>query len=106
MALITYIQHDGTEHKVQVELGSTVMHGAVDNLVDGIVGECGGACSCATCHCYVDETWIDRMDPADEIEQEMLEFAAEPKSNSRLGCQIEVTDKLDGLVVRLPKSQC
>lgn len=105
MVQITYIQHDGEKHQVQLEVGTSVMQGALDNLVDGIVGECGGACSCATCHCYVDEMWVDKIDPAAEMEQEMLEFAAQARSNSRLGCQIMVTENLEGLVVYLPASQ-
>ena len=105
MVKITYIQHDGTEQQVQVKIGSTVMQGALDNLVDGIVGECGGACSCATCHCYVEGPWVGRLDQAGDAEKDMLEYAAEPKDNSRLGCQIKVTEELEGLVVRLPASQ-
>ena len=105
MAAITYIEHDGTEHRVEVESGSSVMQGAVDNLIEGIVGECGGCCSCATCHCFVDESWVDRAGPANDMEKEMIEFAVNPSSNSRLGCQISVTDELDGLIVHLPESQ-
>lgn len=105
MALITYIAHDGTATQVEVEIGSTVMQGAIDNSVDGIIAECGGACSCATCHCYVDEAWLDKVGEPGELEKEMIEFALDPQPNSRLSCQIEVTDALDGLVVRLPESQ-
>lgn len=105
MVQITYIQYDGTEQKVDVEVGTTVMQGALDNLVDGIVGECGGACSCATCHCYVDEDWVQRLGPVDGMEQDMLAYAADPKENSRLGCQIVVTEAIEGLIVRLPASQ-
>lgn len=105
MALITYIAHDGTTTQVEVEIGSTVMQGAVDNSVDGIIAECGGACSCATCHCYVDEAWVDKVGEPGELEKEMIEFALNPQPNSRLSCQIEITDALDGLVVRLPESQ-
>lgn len=105
MVQITYVQHDGSEKQVQVEAGSSLMQGALDNLVEGIVGECGGACSCATCHCYIDETMIYKTKPADRMETDMLEFAVEVKENSRLGCQIEVSEELEGLVVRLPASQ-
>ncbi len=105
MALIKYIEHNGTEHEVHVENGLSVMQGAVDNMVDGIVAECGGACSCATCHCYVDEAWFDKVGAAKEVEQDMIECAAESKPTSRLSCQIKVTDELDGLVVHLPESQ-
>ena len=105
MALITYIEHDGTSHKVEVDEGSNVMQGAVDNLIKGIVAECGGCCSCATCHCYVDDAWADKIEPADSMEQEMISCVAFQQENSRLSCQIEVSDQLDGLVVRLPESQ-
>jgi ferredoxin, 2Fe-2S len=105
VALITYVEHDGTEHKVQVEVGSSVMQGALDNAIDGIVAECGGSCTCATCHCYVDEAWFDRLKPPEEMEQDMLECAHEPRPTSRLSCQIEVSEELDGLVVHIPESQ-
>ncbi len=102
---ITYIEHDGTEHKVQTEAGYSVMQAAIDNMIDGIVAECGGACSCATCHCYIDENWTEKIGPANDLEKEMLELAQDVKSNSRLSCQVEVSDEHDGLVVRLPESQ-
>ena len=105
MALVTYINNDGSSHEIEVPVGNTVMQGAVDNLIDGIVAECGGSCSCATCHCYVDEAWISRIPPASGMEKDMLECVLEPKPNSRLSCQIVVTEDLDGLVVRLPESQ-
>jgi 2Fe-2S ferredoxin len=81
------------------------MHAATDNGVAGILADCGGACSCATCHCYVGEDWTARTGAADEVEAQMLEFVLDPQPNSRLSCQITVSDELDGLVVRLPKSQ-
>jgi ferredoxin, 2Fe-2S len=105
VALITYIEYDGTEHRVQVEVGSSVMQGALDNAIEGIVAECGGSCTCATCHCYVDAAWFHRLKPADELEQDMLVCAHEPQRYSRLSCQIEVSDELDGLIVHLPASQ-
>lgn len=106
MACVTYIEHNGTQHKVEVPDGNSVMQGAVTNMVEGIVGECGGGLACATCHCYVDDAWIDRVGPPSEAEQQMLESAAaERKRGSRLSCQINVSDKLDGLVVRLPATQ-
>lgn len=105
MALVKYIEHDGTEHEVHVENGVTVMQGAVDNMINGIVAECGGACSCATCHCYVDETWFDKVGSVAETEEFMLECVVAPQGNSRLSCQIAVNDELDGLVVHLPESQ-
>ena len=98
MATITYISHDGLESKIEVENGKTIMEGAVDNLVDGIIGECGGCCSCATCHVIVDEAWVAKTGEAAEDEKEMLEAAPEPTSTSRLGCQITVSDELDGLM--------
>jgi len=105
MATITYIEHSGTKHQVEVENGSSVMEGAVDNLLDGIIGECGGCCSCATCHVIVDADWYDKLDKPEEAEIEMLEAVPEPTSTSRLGCQITITDDLDGLVVQMPEEQ-
>lgn len=106
MATVTYIEHNGTEHKVEIANGDTVMQAALNNMIDGIVGECGGGLACATCHCYVDDAWIDRVGEPCETEREMLEFASsETKPSSRLSCQITISDELDGLVVRLPESQ-
>ncbi len=105
MPLVKFITHDETEHEVHVTAGTTVMHAALDNGVPGILADCGGACSCATCHCYVDENWVEKVGSADEVEAQMLDFVMEPQPNSRLSCQIEVSDELDGLVVRLPASQ-
>jgi ferredoxin, 2Fe-2S len=106
MASVTYIEHDGTQHQLEVPDGISVMQGAVDHAVEGIVAECGGGLACATCHCYVDEAWIDRVGPPSEAETQMLESAAtDRKRGSRLSCQISVSDKLDGLVVRLPATQ-
>ncbi len=105
MATITYIEFDGTAHEVEVVAGSSVMQGAQDNDVPGIVAECGGTCSCATCHVYVDAAWITKTGEPDVLEEGMLESVWERRDNSRLGCQIEVRDELDGLVVRLPEMQ-
>ena len=105
MPKIHYIEADGTEYEAEVAVGSTVMQGAVDNMIDGILAECGGSCSCATCHCYVDEAWFSKVGEAGSTEKTMLEMAMDPQSTSRLSCQIEVTEELDGLVVRLPESQ-
>ena len=105
MATITYIEHSGTEHKIEVENGTTLMQGAVDNLIDGIIGECGGCCSCATCHVIVDEAWFEKTGGPNEDESEMLEVVPIPTKFSRLGCQITVTDELDGLVVQMPEEQ-
>lgn len=105
MPIVHYIEADGAEYEVDVPIGNTVMQGAVDNMIDGILAECGGSCSCATCHCYVDEAWYDKVGEPGSAEQAMLEMVLEPEPTSRLSCQIQVTDELDGLVVRLPKSQ-
>jgi len=105
MPRIKYIEHNGKEHEVEVPVGWTVMEGAVKNLIPGIDADCGGACACATCHVYVDPAWIEKLPPKEEMEASMLDFAQEPKSNSRLSCQIKVTPELDGLVVRTPKDQ-
>ena len=105
MPLVTYIDHAGAVFAVQVEAGRSVMQGATENLIEGIVAECGGCCSCATCHCYVDEAWLGRLEPPSDVEKDMLECAIDLKPNSRLSCQITVTDALDGLSVRLPESQ-
>lgn len=105
MALVTYVRHDGASFEVEVPAGTSVMQAAVDNMIDGIVGECGGSCSCATCHCYVDAAWVDKLPKPSGMEKDMLECVLEPRDNSRLSCQIKVTDALNGLVVHLPESQ-
>ncbi|MDD9909787.1 MAG: 2Fe-2S iron-sulfur cluster-binding protein [Ahrensia sp.] len=105
MAKITYITHDGTQHAVDAPNGSTVMENAIKNAVPGIEAECGGACACATCHVYVDEAWTQKTGEPEAMEEDMLDFAYEVQPNSRLSCQIKVTDELDGLVVRVPERQ-
>jgi 2Fe-2S ferredoxin len=105
MPKITYIDDSGKERTVEVPLGWSVMEGAVKNLVPGIDADCGGACACATCHVYVDPAWREKLPPKQDMEETMLDFAQDPKPNSRLSCQIKVTPELDGLVVRTPKSQ-
>lgn len=105
MPTIKFVSHDGNEVEVEAESGTTVMQAAMDNGIDAILAECGGACSCATCHCYVDEAWTGRMPEADDIEKDMLDCVLEPKDTSRLSCQINVTDELDGVVIHLPESQ-
>lgn len=105
MPIINYVQPDGSSQEIHVENGATVMQGAVDNMVEGILADCGGTCSCATCHCYVADDWKDKIGQPDDTEQDMLEFVVEPKPNSRLSCQIVVSDELDGLVVQVPESQ-
>ena len=105
MARIIYIQHDDTDHVVEVKTGLSVMEGAVKNNIPGIDADCGGACACATCHVYVSEAWLPRTGERTEMEKSMLEFAEAVEPNSRLACQIKVSDELDGLVVRMPESQ-
>jgi 2Fe-2S ferredoxin len=105
MPKITYIEHNGTEHALEVKNGLSVMEGAVKNNVPGIDADCGGACACATCHVYVDGAWIDKVGTKSAMEESMLDFAENVEANSRLSCQIKVADALDGLVVRMPESQ-
>ncbi|MEL6482034.1 MAG: 2Fe-2S iron-sulfur cluster-binding protein [Pseudomonadota bacterium] len=105
MPKITYIEHNGTEHVVDVAEGLTVMEGAVTNNIPGIDADCGGACACSTCHVYVDTAWTDKLPAKEDMEVDMLDFAYEPKDNSRLTCQLKVTPALDGLVVRMPEKQ-
>lgn len=106
MPKITYRQPDGSTEDIDVPVGSSVMQGAVSNGVHGIVAECGGSAMCATCHVYVADGPLENLPPVNPVENEMLESAAaERKENSRLGCQIEVTAALDGLVVDVPERQ-
>jgi 2Fe-2S ferredoxin len=105
MAKITYIQPDGSRQEVEAEPGSTVMEAAIRNGVPGIEAECGGACSCATCHVYVDEDWVAATGEAEPMEQDMLDFAYDVRPTSRLSCQIRVSDEIDGLVVTVPEQQ-
>jgi ferredoxin, 2Fe-2S len=105
MPKIKYVEHTGKEHEIEVPNGWSVMEGAVKNLVPGIDADCGGACACATCHVYVDQAWLAKLDPKQDMEETMLDFAQDLEPNSRLSCQIKVTPELDGLVVRMPKSQ-
>ena len=105
MAKITYIECNGKQHVIDVPSGSSVMEGAIRNNVRGVIAECGGACSCATCHVYVDDAWTDKLANKSDEEDAMLDAAIELKPNSRLSCQIKVTEDLDGLVVRLPEKQ-
>jgi len=106
MAKITYIEHNGTEHVVDVPDGLTVMEGARDNNIPGIEADCGGACACSTCHVYVHPDWVSKLPEIDPMEEDMLEFAYEPDTErSRLTCQLKVSDALDGLVVQMPEKQ-
>ena len=105
MAKIAYIEHNGTNHTVDVQNGLTVMEGAVQNNIPGIDADCGGGMACATCHVYVKEDWFDKINEKSEGEDDMLDQAYEPKKNSRLSCQIIVSDDLDGLTVDMPEKQ-
>lgn len=105
MPRITFIESNGEHKEVDAAVGDSVMRAAIDNGVDGIAAECGGCLSCATCHAYVAEEWIGRLSPPSEEEQVMVECAIDVRPNSRLTCQIQVTDALDGLVVHIPVSQ-
>ena len=105
MAKITYIDHQGTERVIDVANGLTVMEGAVRNLVPGIDADCGGACACATCHVYVHPDWFEKTGERSDMEASMLDFADDVRDTSRLSCQIQVSDALDGLVVTTPKHQ-
>ncbi|MEM1273412.1 MAG: 2Fe-2S iron-sulfur cluster-binding protein [Pseudomonadota bacterium] len=105
MPKITYVEFNGTEHVVEVAQGLTVMEGARDNNIPGIEADCGGACACSTCHVYIHADWVEKLPAIDPMEEDMLEFAYEPNSTSRLTCQLKVTDALDGLVVQMPEKQ-
>ena len=105
MAKITYIENSGKSHTIDVENGLTVMEGAVQNDIPGIDADCGGSMACATCHVYVKEDWFNKIPSKQEGEDDMLDQAYEPKKNSRLSCQIIVSDDLDGLVVDMPEKQ-
>jgi 2Fe-2S ferredoxin len=105
MARITFIGADGTRYEVQAENGSTVMENAIRNGVPGIEAECGGACACATCHVYVAEEWRPITGAPEPMEEDMLDFAYDLQPNSRLSCQIHVSDELDGIVVTVPQRQ-
>ena len=121
MPKLTVVAFDGTRFEIDAESGSTVMENAVKNGVPGIEAECGGACACATCHVYVDEAWTEKVGKPEVMEEDMLDFAFEPKPvpmeedmldfayepqpNSRLSCQIKMTDEFDGLVVHVPEQQ-
>ena len=105
MPKITYIEHNGKNHTIEVANGLSVMEGAVQNNIPGIDADCGGSMACATCHVYVKDDWFDKTNKKNEGEDDMLDQAYEPKKNSRLSCQIIVSDDLDGLVVDMPEKQ-
>jgi ferredoxin, 2Fe-2S len=105
MPKITFIEHDGTVHEIDAEIGSTVMESAMRGGVTSIVAECGGSCTCSTCHVYVDEAWRDKLPAPSSEEEDQLDFAFDLQPNSRLSCQIKVTAEIDGLLVRTPSYQ-
>tara|TARA_Y100000590_G_scaffold372823_1_gene436118 strand:+ start:402 stop:722 length:321 start_codon:yes stop_codon:yes gene_type:complete len=105
MAKITYIEHTGNTHTLDVPNGLTVMEGATQNNIPGIDADCGGSCACATCHVYVNKEWLEKLPKKESAEQDMLDLAFEPNESSRLSCQIIISDELDGLVVKMPSKQ-
>ena len=105
MPKVTYVTPDGEKHDVVVENGYSVMEGAINNNIEGIVAECGGACACATCHSYIDEAWLAKLPPMEDMEDSMLDAAFDRRDNSRLTCQIEMNDELDGLVVYVAENE-
>ena len=105
MPKITYIEHNGKSHVVEVANGLSVMEGAVQNNIPGIDADCGGSCACATCHIYINEKWFDKLPNKENAEEDMLDMAFEPNKFSRLGCQITITEELNGMVVKMPSKQ-
>ena len=105
MPKVTYIDYQDNSKTIEVENGLTVMEGAIQNDISGIDADCGGSMACATCHVYVEEKWFDKIPKAEEAEVDMIDMAIEPKKNSRLSCQIIVSDELDGLTVMTPEKQ-
>ncbi|MFN3213386.1 MAG: 2Fe-2S iron-sulfur cluster-binding protein [Henriciella sp.] len=105
MAKIIYVDHEGTERVVEATNGESVMEAAIKNSIPGIDADCGGACACATCHVYIADGFMDKVGTPEDMEQSMLDFAENVQANSRLSCQISVSDELDGLKVTTPESQ-
>ncbi len=105
MARITFIEHNGNEHQVDADSGQNLMQAAMDNAVPGIDADCGGGCACGTCHVIVAKEWVDKISAANDVEVSMIEMTPEDNERSRLACQIELDDNLDGLVVKLPEFQ-
>ena len=105
MAKINFVDHSGETRTIDADTGSTVMEAAIRNSIPGIEAECGGACACATCHVYVDDAWMERVGAPTPMEEDMLDFGYDIKPNSRLSCQIKLTDELEGLTVRIPDRQ-
>lgn len=105
MPKITYIDSDGTSRDVEAKNGTSIMEAAVQNMIPGIDADCGGACACATCHVYVAEEWASKLSPKDDMEESMLDFAEDVRENSRLSCQLLMSDELDGITVTTPENQ-
>ena len=105
MAKVTYIENNGNSHTIEIANGLSVMEGAVQNDIPGIDADCGGGMACATCHVYVNDEWFEKVPEKEDEEEDMLDMAFEPKKNSRLSCQIIVSDELDGLTVSIPSKQ-
>lgn len=105
MTDVTFVEFDGTKHSIQADSGQTLMQLALDNGVPGIDADCGGGCACGTCHVIISEAWQSKVSPVNDSEEAMLSMSPDPQVGSRLACQIEVTDDLDGLVVQLPEFQ-
>ncbi|MDT8923412.1 2Fe-2S iron-sulfur cluster-binding protein [Pseudomonas taiwanensis] len=105
MVKITFVQPDGSSVEVDAKVGGTVMEAAVSNMVKGIDADCGGACACATCHVYISDEWKDKLQAAEVMESDMLEYAHEPDESSRLSCQLRITPDMEGLVIRVPSQQ-
>jgi 2Fe-2S ferredoxin len=105
MPKITYISHDGKKNTIDAATGLSVMEGAIQNNIAGIDADCGGSMACATCHVYVPENWSNKLEKSQDAEQDMIDMAYEPKKNSRLSCQIIISDELDGLEVLMPVKQ-
>ena len=105
MPKITYIEHTNKKHIIEVSKNMSVMEGAIQNNITGIDADCGGSMACATCHVYVDEKWFNKLEKKHEAEEDMLDMAYQPNKFSRLSCQLLVSEKLDGLIVRMPSKQ-
>ncbi len=105
MPNVIFVEADGTKHEVEGNAGDTVMELAINNMVPGMLAECGGACACATCHVYVSPEWAEKVGPLEKRESEMVAEALDVKETSRLACQIHISDELDGLTVALPENQ-
>ncbi len=105
MAKILFIDHAGTSREVEAKNGTSIMEAAVQNMIPGIDADCGGACACATCHVYIDESFLSKLKDKDDMEDSMLDFAENVQDNSRLSCQILMSDDLDGIKVTTPESQ-